>query len=100
MGCPRKNLPANGLQIIRALASNGVHLAKALGVDVKTWRRIREEDLEAKAAWEEARALEQDKLVGVGDNRPTININIPAPLKPEDYAKLITIAPDAVEHIA
>ena len=67
MARPRKNLPANGLQVIRDLASNGVQetiIAKALGMDLKTWRRIRTEDPEAKAVWEEARALEEDKLAG------------------------------------
>jgi hypothetical protein len=28
-----------------------------------------------------------------GQDRPTININIPAPLAPVDYRKLITLAP-------
>ncbi len=67
MARPRKNLPAGGLAVIRDLASSGVQetvLAKALGLDLKTWRRIRDEDPDAKAAWEEARALERDKLVG------------------------------------
>jgi hypothetical protein len=126
------------------LASNGVQetvLASALGMDLKTWRRIRNEDPVAKAAWEEARSREEDRLVGAlfqqalgtpaeydasgnliraeqpryapasmfllkarhgyrdlgptdgGSDRPTININIPAPLAPEQYAKLITVAP-------
>lgn len=67
MGRPRKTLPANGLQVIRDLASNGVQetvLAKALGMDVKTWQKIRVDDPEANAAWLEAKCLEQDKLVG------------------------------------
>lgn len=67
MGRPRKTLPPTGIATIRRLAANGVQetvLAAALGLDMKTWRRIRNEDPEAKAAWEEARALEQDTLVG------------------------------------
>lgn len=145
MGRRRKSLPANGMQIIRDLASNGVQetvLAKALGIDVKTWRAIRTEDPDARAAWEEAKALEQDKLVGMlfdqavgkpaefddrgnqlraeraphpasamfllktrhgyrelgpadgeGDARVAVQINIPAPLRPEEYAKLVSVTP-------
>lgn len=144
MGRPRKTLPENGLRVIAELASNGVQetvLASALGMDLKTWRRIRHEDPVAKAAWEEARLREEDRLVGAlfrqalgtpaeyddagnviraeqppyapasmfllkarhgyrdlgptdgGSDRPTININIPAPLAPEQYAKLIEVTP-------
>jgi hypothetical protein len=67
MARPRKTLPAGGLDKIRDLASSGVQetvLAKALGLDYRTWQRIRAEDPQAKAAYEEARALERDKLVG------------------------------------
>ncbi len=148
MGRPRKTLPAHGLDVIRALAANGVQehqIAVALGVDFRTWVRIRGEDPEAKAVWLEARALEQDKLVGSlfrqamgtpaeydergnvvraeqlpvptaamfllkarhsyrdfgptdgsGDGRPTVVINLPASLPGDDYAKLITVAPNAL----
>ncbi len=148
MGRPRKTLPSSGLDIIRALAANGVQehqIAVALGVDFRTWVRIRGEDPEARAVWQEARALEQDKLVGSlfrqamgtpaeydekgnviraeqlpiptaamfllkarhqyrdfgptdgsGDGRPTININIPAPLDAAAYGKLIQVAPNAL----
>src|SRR5690242_12148930 len=66
-GRPRKTLPANGLDVIRRLASNGcneVAIAAALKMDVSAWRRIREEDPEARAAWQEARAIEENKLAG------------------------------------
>lgn len=68
MARPRKTLPPDGLKIIRELASKGVketEVAKALGLTFKTWKRIREENPEAKAAWEEAKAEEHDALVGV-----------------------------------
>lgn len=133
MGRPRKTLPANGLQVIRDLASNGVQetvLAKALGISYEVWQRIREEDPEAKAAWVEAKKLEEDRLVGMlfeqavekknvtgaifllkgrhayRDIGPTdgsdaarigVTINIPAPLAPEEYAKLINVVPEARE---
>jgi len=35
-----------------------VDIAAALGLTFKTWKRIRDEDPDAKAAWEEARAIE------------------------------------------
>ena len=65
---PRKKLPANGLAIIRDLASTGARetqIAAGLGMAFETWHRIREEDPKAKAAWTEARAIERDSLVGV-----------------------------------
>ena len=131
MGRPRKNLPANALDVIRQAAANGVNevgIAQALGVDFRTWQRIRDEDPETKAVYQEARKAEEGKLVGVlfdkavnkqdsvaaifllkarhgyrdqgpsdaGDTtRPTININIPAPLAPDQYARLIEVAPSA-----
>lgn len=148
MARPRKRLPANGLDIIRDLASHGVQetvLAKALGLDVKTWRKIRTEDPDAKAAWEEARATEEDRLVGElfaqavgrpaqydaegnviqaeqkpnpsaamfllktrhgyreqgpadGDDSPRVNLtfNLPAPLEPEQWQKLVQAHPQAL----
>jgi hypothetical protein len=68
VGRPRKSLPANGIDVIRRLAANGVNehaIAGALGLSYETWQRIRAEDPEAKAAWQEARAIEENKLVGV-----------------------------------
>ncbi|MBX3537673.1 MAG: hypothetical protein KF735_08550 [Chelatococcus sp.] len=56
------------MEIIRKLASHGVReteLAKALGVDLKTWVRIRTDDEEARAAWQEAKEIEQEALVGM-----------------------------------
>jgi hypothetical protein len=64
---PRKALPANGLDVIRGLAANGVNehaIAAALGLAFETWKRIRDEDPEAKAAWQEARAIEENRLAG------------------------------------
>lgn len=125
MARPRKTLPKNGLEIIRDCASRGVSetdLAKALGMDHKTWRRLRDENPETKAAWEEAKAIERDQLVGVlfeaatkdnnisaamfllkarhgyrdhgateGDDqgRVSITFNLPAPMKPTDYGRLV-----------
>ena len=126
MARPRKTLPANGLDVIRSLASNGVNevaIAAALGLDFRTWRRIREEDPETKAAWQEARALEENRLAGKlfeeamtgnvtaaifllkgrhgwrdigpaegdGGVKVGVQINLPGSLKPEDYAKLVSV---------
>ncbi len=67
MARPRKTLPENGLAIVRTLAANGAletSIAAALGLDAKTWRRIRDEDPDTRAVWEEARTIERDRLVG------------------------------------
>ena len=67
MARPRKTLPAGALDLIREAAANGVaetRLAKALKMDFQTWKRIREEDPAAKKIWEEAKAIEHDKLTG------------------------------------
>jgi len=144
MARPRKTLPPGGLDTIKRLAAYGVQetvIAAALGMDAKTWKRIREEDPEAKAAWEEARAAEQDALVGslfrqaigapaehdedgnviraelspfapagmfllkarhgyrdngpgdAGEARAVVHINLPAPLNPEQFARLIETTP-------
>ncbi|MCP8939395.1 hypothetical protein NK718_12795 [Alsobacter sp. SYSU M60028] len=146
MGRPRKTLPANGLRIISDLACRGVReveVARALGMSWHTWKRIREEDQEAKRAWEEAKAIEHDALVsslfnmavgapaeydaegnvvraevkrdawaaafllkarhdyrdtgaaseGGADQRVAVVVNIPAPMSPEDYAKLVRVTP-------
>jgi|SRR5215217_7813080 len=132
MARPRKNLPDGALDIIRQAASSGVReadLAKALGVDFKTWQRIKREDPEAQQVYAEAKAIEEGRLVGVlfdkavnkqdtvaaifllkarhqyrdqgptdgtADGRPVINISIPPALRPEDFAKLVSIAPNAL----
>ncbi len=65
---PRKTLPEGGLATIRELASAGaneVHIAKALGMSFETWKRIRDEDEDAQAAWQEARAIECEALSGM-----------------------------------
>jgi len=145
MARPRKTLPENGLALIRALAANGVaetEIAAALGMDIKTWKRIRQDDADARAAWDEARTLELDRLVkslfaqamgapaefdgdgnqlraerppnsgagmfllksrhsyrdvgptdGGNEGRPTVVINLPGPLNPEQFARLVETAP-------
>lgn len=68
MARPRKQLPPNGLEIIRDAASNGVpetKLARALGMSWEAWKRIRTENPEARQAWEEAKAVEHDELFGM-----------------------------------
>jgi hypothetical protein len=99
-------------------------LARALGMDFRTWARIRDRDPDAKAAYQEAKAHERDQLVGklfeaamggnitaaifllkarhgyrdIGGvpaegNRVAITFNLPAPLQPEQYEKLVQVAP-------
>ena len=67
MARPRKTLPENGLAIIEQAAANGVserRLAKALGMGLDAWLKIRRENPEARAAYAEAKAAEEDELVG------------------------------------
>ena len=66
-GRPLKTLPPNGLEVIRQIARTGAtetSLAAALGLSYTTWTRIKNENPKAKAAWEEARSIERDLLVG------------------------------------
>lgn len=65
---PKKTIPKNGLQKIRSLAERGVSevdIAKSLNMSYKTWQRIKEEDPDARNVLEEARQIEETKLVGV-----------------------------------
>ncbi len=67
IGRPRKLLPPNSLDLIRTLAARGLReteIAAGLGMSVWTWRRLREEDPDAKRAWAEGRTVEHDVLVG------------------------------------
>lgn len=131
MGRPRKTLPKNGLELISDLSARGVketEIAKALGMSFQTWKKIREENPEAKQAWEEAKAVECDALVGKlydkamdGDSsaamfllkarhgyrdhgatdasdasRVNLVFNLPAPLSPDQYGKLVEVHRDTL----
>ena len=68
MGRRKKNLPANGLDIIRNLAEKGVRetdIARALGMCFDTWLRIKNENPEAMKALTEAKQIEENKLFGI-----------------------------------
>ena len=68
MGRRKKNLPANGLEIIRNLAEKGVRetdIAKSLGMCFDTWLRIKNENPEALKALEEAKQIEENELFGI-----------------------------------
>ncbi|MBD3615843.1 MAG: hypothetical protein HUJ22_04655 [Gracilimonas sp.] len=123
----KKVLPEGGLETIRTLGKRGVNetdIAKALGMSYDTWLRIKRENPEAKQAIQEARAVEEGKLVGVlyekamkGDatcamfllktrhgylegkdvnsgNAVQVNITIPGSMDPEDYKKQIEVKQD------
>jgi len=65
---PKKTLPKDGLNIIRRLGKRGVSetdIAKALGFSYNTWKRIKDENAEAAEALQEAKMVEESKLVGV-----------------------------------
>ena len=46
------------------MARGWVSVAAALGLSQKTWKKLRDEDPEAKQVWAEARGIELDRLVG------------------------------------
>src|ERR687886_284188 len=67
MARPRKRLPANALQTVRNLAEQGaseVEIAHGLGLNFRTWVRLRAENEDIKAVWEECRKAEEGRLVG------------------------------------
>lgn len=124
MGRLKKTLPDGGIDKIKRLAENGVNevdIAKALGMSFPTWKRIKEENEQAKQALQEARAIEEGKLVGKlfekamngsetacmfllktrfgykegapveNANAVQVNITIPASMDPEQYANKIEV---------
>lgn len=68
MAPPRKHLPPNGREIIQESGRNGLGekmIAQALGLSYATWRRMKVENPEVRELWEEAKASEEDELVGL-----------------------------------
>jgi hypothetical protein len=64
---PRKKLPAGALETVRDLAEQGaseVEIARGLGLSYRTWVRLRAENEDLRAAYEEARRAEEGRLVG------------------------------------
>jgi hypothetical protein len=81
MGRRKKTLPANGIAIIRELASRGVKetdIAKALGISYNVWNRIKHTDERAKNAVEEARQVEHDELFGILYEKALKGDSVPA----------------------
>lgn len=67
-GRPKIIPPENAIEIIKSTASRGCSektIANALGVSFDTWKRFREEHPELKEAYDQARAVEHDALVGI-----------------------------------
>jgi len=68
IGRPKKTPPENAVEIIKTTASRGCSettIANALGVSFDTWMRFRGDHPELKEAYDQARAIEHDALVGV-----------------------------------
>ncbi len=68
MARPRKKLPSGGHETIRNMAANGAketEIAAELGLNWRTFRRIKNEDEAAADALAEGRAREHDELVGL-----------------------------------
>ena len=67
MARPRKRIPRGGLEKINRLAAVGAteaQIASALHMSVPTWRKLRRTDPRAAEVFAEARALEEEALVG------------------------------------
>lgn len=67
MSRTRVKLPQGGVKIIRDLACRGARdtdIARALGVSVGVWKRLKAKDPDAAEAYEEAQLKERDALVG------------------------------------
>jgi hypothetical protein len=67
-GRKKKMPPENAMEVIEDAASRGCSewsIAKALGTCFGTWRRWLDEFPELKEAYDQARAIEHDALVGV-----------------------------------
>ena len=68
MARPLKLPPKNAIEIITDVASRGCaerSIALALGINYQTWQRWREDHPELKEAYQNARAVEHDALVGI-----------------------------------
>jgi len=67
-GRPKRQPPANAIEIIKSIASRGCSektICATFGLSWETWVRWREEFPEIKEAYDQARAVEHDSLVGV-----------------------------------
>lgn len=65
---PKKQPPDNAIEKVTNLAERGVKetdIAKALGVSYDVWKRWKTEDEDIKKAFQEARQIEEEKLVGI-----------------------------------
>lgn len=81
MGRTKIELKEKDYTTIRKLASRGVKetdMCKALGVSFPTWARLKEEDEKAIEVFEEAKKIEEDKLVGVLYDAATKDKNLTA----------------------
>ena len=68
IGRPLKQPPKDAVEIIKNVACRGcseTSIARALDADFKTWQRWREDFPELREAYQQARAIEHDSLVGV-----------------------------------
>ena len=69
MARPRSNLPVGSREIIMAQAESGclqeTKVARALGLSLRVFRRIRRDNDDAAQLWEEALATERDALLSV-----------------------------------
>lgn len=66
MARPRRTLPPGAKRYILDQARTGLsetRIAEGLGLDYKSWKRILEDDPEAKEVWDQALAIERDRLV-------------------------------------
>jgi len=95
--------------------------AEACGLTLRAWRRLLKDNEDARQTWDEALAIERDHLLdalyqkatdgdtnaarlllacrhGLSERAPqgsaervSVTFNLPAPMSPEDYARLVSI---------
>ena len=131
MARPFEKLPPGARQHLLGMAEteglNEAVAAKALGMPLRDLRRVIKENPAAAAIWDEARAVERDRLLhtlwtaatngdtraaqyllaarhGISDKSPDttaqqsqVHIHLPAPMSVEEYAKLVRVEPKGLE---
>lgn len=127
----RKRLPPGARAHILECAESGslaeTKVARALGMGYSTWKRIIRENDDAAALWDEALAIQRDRLYeslfdaaregdiraarlllgarhGIheqggsdGGSGPRVTINLPGSVSPKEYERLVSQQPEALD---
>lgn len=121
MARPRKSLPPGARRLILAQAENGLaetKVCEALGLNWQQWKKLLAEDEATQKLWEEALAIERDRIVQAmhsqaldgdmqaarfllaarhglrenaaqeGESKPNVTISLPPSLTKGEYERL------------